>query len=62
MSMRIRLTLDIDRHRQTPQSEVSEQQQREVDMGSFVERAPEHRIGFTAQPGRIEPDEWEDRR
>lgn len=55
--MRIRLTLDIER-RQKPTDDGPAI----YDLnGGNHERAPRQPIGFTAEPGRAEP-EWEDRR
>lgn len=57
--MRIRLTIDIQRHNQPQPAEM----ERDVDMGSLVERVEPQRIGFTANPGRTpEPDEWDGQR
>lgn len=58
--MRIRFTLDIERRRpDAPPIEM----ERDVEMGSLVERVGQQPIGFTANPGRTpEPGSWEDRR
>lgn len=59
--MRIRFTIDIQRRRPEP---AAAEMERDIEMGSLVERAPDpQRIGFTANPGRTpDPDEWESRR
>lgn len=48
----IKLTLDIERRPQ-PRPEA----QREVQLDSYLEHAEHHPIGFTASPGRTDPDE-----
>ena len=50
--MRIRLTIDIERRRPEP-AEV----EREAQVDALVERSEPPRIGFTANPGRIEPED-----
>lgn len=56
MRIRIALTVDFLRGRDEPSEPM-----REVQLDSLVETAGPYPIGFTAAPGRVEPD-YEDRR
>lgn len=61
--MRIRLTLDINRHRATPQQPQDEAEQMPnvwEASGTVTERAGRQPIGF-AIPGPNEDDTWEDK-
>lgn len=56
--MRFRLSLTLDVHRDRP----AEPAERESQADALVERADRHPIGFSAEPGRVEGEWWEDRR
>lgn len=56
--MKIRLSLTLDVHRNRP----AEHPERESQADSLVERADRHPIGFSAEPGRVEREWWEDTR
>lgn len=59
--MRIRLTLEVPRHRDTPPQPDTEQMPDVWEAsGTTTERAGPQRIGF-AIPGPNEDDTWEDK-
>lgn len=62
MRFRFAMTLDIRRSGVHPDPTSPDGPSIYDLSGASVERAERHPIGFTANPGRVDPDEWEDRR
>lgn len=63
MKIRLALTLDLHRDRDHGADARADDAPAIYDVsGSSIERAERQPIGFTGNPVRVEPDEWDDRR